>query len=236
MLPYLLALVGGFMLAYLVVAFFIFPAGVIPRDLPVPNVIGLAYSDAVRQLEQVGFVAERGEQRFHNAAPRGSVLDQQPAPGTDETPGTRVLLIVSAGQRIGTIPGVIGMTREQALSALETAGFRVGQVAERASNEPRGAVIDSRPRPGVQAPMPSDVALVVSAGPTMVVVPDVIGRPLDDAKILLQQVGLTIGEITWATGAAITDAAAVVVSQSPAAGSETPMRTRVSLTAGSRFR
>jgi serine/threonine-protein kinase len=147
-----------------------------------------------------------------------------------------VLLIVSAGQRIGTIPGVIGMTREQALSALETAGFRVGQVAERASNEPRGAVIDSRPRPGVQAPMPSDVALVVSAGPTMVVVPDVIGRPLDDAKILLQQVGLTIGEITWATGAAITDAAAVVVSQSPAAGSETPMRTRVSLTAGSRFR
>ena len=236
MLPYLLALVGGFMLAYLVMAFFVFPAGVIPRDLPVPNVIGLAYSDAVRQLEQVGFVAERGEQRFHNAAPRGSVLDQQPAPGTDETAGTRVLLIVSAGQRIGTIPGVIGMTREQALTALETAGFRVGQVAERASNEPRGAVIDSRPRPGVQAPMPSDVSLVVSAGPTMVVVPDVIGRPLDDAKILLQQVGLTIGEITWATGSAITDAAAVVVSQSPAAGSETPMRTRVSLTAGSRFR
>ncbi|MEX2179159.1 MAG: PASTA domain-containing protein [Gemmatimonadaceae bacterium] len=234
-LPYVLALVGGFMLAFLIVAFFIFPAGVIPRDLAVPNVIGLTYADAERAMQQVGFQPERGEQRFHTAAPRGTILEQRPAPGSSEVPGSRVTLIVSAGQKYVTIPGVIGMSREQALGALEAAGFHTGDVVERASNEPRGAVIDARPRPGVQAPIPTSVSLVISAGPTIILVPDVIGRSLDDARILLQQVGLVVGEVGWATPSAVTDAAAVVISQSPGAGAETMSRSRVNLSVGSRF-
>src|SRR5438270_505291 len=74
LLPYVVAAGGGFLLAYLIVAFFVFPAGVIPQDVRVPNVIGLTYSDAVQQLQQKGFTAERGESRFHNAAPKGTVL------------------------------------------------------------------------------------------------------------------------------------------------------------------
>jgi serine/threonine-protein kinase len=156
------------------------------------------------------------------------VLDQSPAPESRDVPGTRVSLVVSAGQRFGTIPGVIGMSREQALSALETAGFDAGEVTERPSNEPLGAVIDAKPRPGTQAPMPSSVALVISAGPTTVFVPDVIGRPVSDATQLLRQVGLTVGDI----GGAVSDAAAVVVSQTPAAGSQTVAGSRVNITVG----
>lgn len=235
MMPYVVVPVGGFLLAYLIVAFLVFPAGVIPQDARIPNVIGLPYPDAARQLEQVGFGAERGEQRFHNAAPRGTVLDQDPVPGSSVTPGSRVTLIVSSGQRIGSIPGVIGMSREQALSALEVAGFDAGEVTQRPSNEPMGTVIDSRPRPGGQAPMPSAVALVLSEGPTTVLVPDVVGRPLDDAKLLLQQLGLTVGEVTWGGGGgAIADASAVVVAQSPPASSQVAMRSRVNLSIGAR--
>ncbi len=227
-LPYFIALAGGFLLAYLVVAFFVFPAGVIPRNLRVPNVIGLTYSDAVRQLETKGFKGDRGETRFHNAAPRGTVLDQQPPPETRDAPGARVSLVVSSGPRFGTIPGVIGMSREQALNALEVAGFDAGEVTVRASNEPLGAVIDAKPRPGMQAPLPSSVALVVSAGPTTVIVPDVVGRPVSDATQLLRQVGLAVGEMTGA----ISDASAVVVSQSPAAGTQTTAGSRVSISVG----
>ena len=234
LLPYLVALVGGFLFAFLIVAFFVFPAGVIPQDTRVPNVIGLTYSDAVQQLEQKGFSAERGETRFHNAAPKGTILDQQPAGGSHEVPG-RVTLVVSGGQRYAAIPGVIGLSREQALTALEAAGFDAGEVTEHPSNEPRGAVIDSRPRPGTQAPMPSAVALIVSAGPNTVVVPDVMGRPLTDARLMLQQVGLTVGEVQYGSGgAAIADAAAVVTAQSPAAGAQAASGSRVNLNVGSR--
>lgn len=235
LLPYVLALVSGFGLAYLVVAFLIFPAGVIPQEVRMPNVIGLSYADAARQLEQIGFKAERGASRFHNAAPKGTVLDQQPLPGSPETPGVRVTLVVSSGQRLAPVPAVIGMSREQALTALESAGFVSGEVVTRPSNEPFGAVIDSRPRPGTQAPTPSAVALVLSAGPTTVLVPDVVGRPLDDAKVLLQQVGLTVGEVSWGAGGAVMDASAVVVGQSPPAGSQAIARSRVNLSIGTRI-
>ncbi len=231
--PYLIAAVGGFLLAYLIVAFFIFPAGVIPEDVRVPNVVGLTYAEATRQLEQVGLKAERGEQRFHNAAPKGTILDQKPPADSREAPGIKVSLVVSSGQRYGTIPGVIGMSRELALNALETAGFEAGEVSERPSNEPRGAVIDSRPRPGTQAPVPTSVSLVISAGPTTIIVPDVVGRPVSEATILLRQVGLAVGEIAYASGGnAIADAAAVVSSQSPPAGSQATAGSRVNMVVG----
>lgn len=234
-IPFALALGGGFVLAYLIVAFFVFPAGVIPQDVRVPNVIGLTYADAARQLQQVGFNVQRGEQRFHNAAPRGTVVEQTPPPGATEAAGQLITLVVSAGERTAAVPGVIGMSREAAISALEGAGFTVGVVSERPSNEPAGAVIDSRPRPGAQTRVPSPVALILSTGPTVVIVPDVVGRPLDDAKLLLQQLGLVVGDVTWGSGgAAITDASAVVIFQTPPAGSQTVARSRINLTLGPR--
>lgn len=228
LLPYVIALVSGFALAYLIVAFFVFPAGVIPAEVRVPNVIGLTYADAVQQLQQRGLSAERGESRYHNAAPKGTVLEQSPAPGGKEAPNTRVTLVVSGGQRYAAVPGVIGMSRELALNALESAGFDAGVVSERPSNEPRGAVIDSRPRPGTQAPIPSAVSLVLSAGPTTVIVPDVVGRSLGDARLLLRQVGLAVGDVQWGLGA-VADASAGVVAQSPPAGSQAASGSRVNL-------
>jgi len=233
LIPYVIALMGGFLLAYLEVAFFVFPAGIIPQDVRVPNVIGLSFSDADQQLKAKGFSAERGETRYHNAAPKGTVLDQQPAPGSRDTPGTRITLVVSGGQRYGTVPGVIGMSRELALNAIEQAGFDAGEVTERPSNEPRGAVIDSRPRPGTQAPIPTAIALVLSAGPTTVVVPDVVGRSLADARLLLRQVGLSVGDVQWGLGA-VADASAAVVSQSPPAGAQAASGSRVNVSVASR--
>jgi serine/threonine-protein kinase len=232
MLPYVLSIGGGFLLAYLIVAFFVFPAGVIPQDIRVPNVVGLTFPEASRTLEARGFKPQRGEQRFHNAAPRGTVLEQTPAAEASEQAGALVTLIVSAGQRIGTIPPVIGMTRELALSALESAGYHAGQVEMRPSNEPRGAVIDSRPRPGTQAPMPSAVALVISEGPTTILVPDLIARTLSDATQLLRQVGLNLGDTQYEFGGGVADAGAVVVSQTPPAGSQVNAGTRVNVIVG----
>lgn len=224
---------GGFLFAYLFVAFFVFPAGASQHDAVVPNVVGISWVDAERQLQQVGFVPERAESRFHSAAPKGTVLEQQPEAGSNAGTGMRIALVVSAGPKLATVPGVIGMSREQALTALEAAGFDASDVSERASNEPRGAVIDSRPRPGTQTPITSPVSLVISAGPTTIVIPDVVGRPLSDATQLLRQVGLTVGEVR-APGGATPEPSAIVQSQSPAAGREVNAGTRVDMTVGGR--
>src|SRR3712207_7238922 len=80
-------------------------------------------SDAEQELIRKGFKPERGETRFHGTAPRMTVLEQNPPPGSRELVGARVTLAVSGGQQMGTVPTVVGMTREQAEVVLETAGF-----------------------------------------------------------------------------------------------------------------
>jgi serine/threonine-protein kinase len=231
-LPFAATAAAGFLLAYVVIAVFVFPAGAAQRDVVVPNVVGLSYGDAQRQLEAASFSVQRGEVRFNNA-PKGTVIDQQPEAASISTAGIRVSLVVSNGPRLSSVPAVVGMSREQALAALEAAGFVTGNVSERASNEPRGAIIDSRPRPGAMAPTPSPVSLVMSAGPTTVVVPDLVGRPLSDAMQLLRQVGLAVGEIRAAGGGAA-GPSATVQSQAPAAGNQVLAGTKIDMTTGGR--
>ncbi len=233
---YVAAGLSGFTLAYVLVAAFVFPAGAAQSDALVPNVVGLQYADAEKKLAQTGFTVQRGEVRFHGAAPRGSVLSQDPEPESNAPPGARITLSVSGGPKVAAVPSIIGLSREQAQLALEQAGFTMGLVSERPSNEPRGAVIDARPRPGTQSPAPSPVALVVSAGPTNVVVPDLTGRPLSDAFQLLRQVGLRVGDVKTPAGAVIPtpDMAVMVQSQTPIAGNLVIAGTKVDLTVGGR--
>ena len=229
--PFFYLFSAGFLFAYIIVALFVFPAGAAQHDGTVPNVVGVPFADAQRQLMQAGYNVTRGESRPHNAAPRGTVLEQVPEPGANAAAGSRVTLAVSAGPRLGVVPAVIGMSREQALTSLEGAGFVAGVVSERPSNEPRGAVIDSRPRPGAQAPMPSPIALVVSAGPTTIEIPDLIGRPLSEATLLLRQVGLTVGDVRG-PNEGIPDPSSIVQSQSPSAGNQVSAGTRVNIIVG----
>jgi len=94
-LPYAVTIIGGFLIAYLIVAFFVFTSGVVPGNAKVPNVTGLQFDDAAKRLAQVGFKAARGDQEYREATPVGTVLVQDPRPGTKEPEGSSVTLTVS---------------------------------------------------------------------------------------------------------------------------------------------
>jgi eukaryotic-like serine/threonine-protein kinase len=163
-LLYAVVIVGGFLLAYLIVAFVIFPSGVIPGNAKVPNVTGLMFDDATKRLAEVGFKSEHGESRFHAASPKETVLEQVPIAGTHEVEGTTVTLVTSAGQQIVSVPNVVGSSQTDAQTTLEGAGFELGTVTERASSVPKGQVVASDPAAGAKASIPSAVAIVVSSG------------------------------------------------------------------------
>ena len=95
--PFVAAAIGGFAAAYLLVALVIFPSRATHGDAKVPNVIGLMFDDATRRLSAVGFKAERGEDRPHEASPKSTVLDQDPRAGERDPEGTYVRLTLSAG-------------------------------------------------------------------------------------------------------------------------------------------
>jgi beta-lactam-binding protein with PASTA domain len=214
-LVYLVSIVAGFALAYLVVAFVVFPAGVVPRDVKVPNVTGLMYDEAEQRLAQAGFKAERGEQRYNNSAPKMTVLEQTPPPGAREGLGNTVTLAVSGGQRMVAVPTVTGMTQGDAQAILEKNGFDVGEVSEQQSNSPRGTVIATRPAAGSQVSVPSTVGLVMSSGAASIMMPDLMGRDIVDARQLLLQLGAKNVQVDRDPNGV--GAVGAVISQSPVA-------------------
>ncbi|MEP6991893.1 MAG: PASTA domain-containing protein [bacterium] len=214
-LLYLVSIAAGFALAYLIVAFVVFPAGVIPKDVKVPNVTGLTYDEAAQRLAQAGFKAEQGEQRFNNTAPKLTVLEQSPPPGAREGIGNPVTLVVSGGQRIVAVPTVTGMTKSEAQAVLEKAGFDVGDAVEQPSNAPRGTVIATRPAAGAQLSVPSTVSIVLSGGAAAIQMPSLVGRDMEGARQTLVQLGVRDVKIVWDPMAI--GARGTVVGQNPAA-------------------
>ena len=101
-LPYAVVIIGGFLAAYLIVAFVIFPSGVVPGNAKVPNVTGLLFDDASKKLGSVGFTATRGGGEYREATPINTVLSQDPPAGTKEPEGSAVTLTVSTAT--GTPP------------------------------------------------------------------------------------------------------------------------------------
>ena len=228
-LVYLVSIAAGFALAYLVVAFVVFPSGVIPRDVKVPNVTGLSYDEAVQRLAQAGFNGEKGEQRYNNSAPKMTVLEQSPPPGSREGIGNPVTLVISGGQRIASVPTVTGMARAEAQAALEKEGFDVGEATESPSNAPRGTVIGTRPAAGAQVSVPTTVSLVLSGGAPTMQMPSLIGRDVQGARQTLMQLGVRDVKVAWDPMAI--GAHGTVVGQIPAAGATLPPGSPVELRA-----
>lgn len=217
-LLYLVSIVAGFALAWLIVAFIVFPTGVVPRDVKVPNVTGLLFDEAEQRLAQAGFTTERGEQRYNNSAPKMTVLEQTPAPGTREGVGSPVTLVVSGGQRIVTVPTVTGMTRIEAQVRLEQDGFDVGDVGEASSNAPRGTVVGTRPAAGSQVAVPSTISLVLSRGPEAATtqMPSLMGRDLGGARMVLSQLGVRDVQVVYDPMS--TGPSGTIIGQSPVPG------------------
>ncbi len=227
--PYLAASVGGFGLAWVLVAVYVFPSGAAPGDAKLPNVVGLSFDVASQRLQQAGFKAQRGEMRFENAAPKMSVLQMTPNEGTAQPLGSTVVLDLSNGPRTAAVPNLFGMLPARADSALTAAGFSIApDTVLQASNQPVGSVIQTRPAAGSRAVVPSAVTLVLSAGPATIAVPDLSGRTIVEARILLEQLGLALGDVTILSGGGNQDLASVV-KQNPTEGTLVPAGTRVTV-------
>ncbi|MBA3645151.1 MAG: PASTA domain-containing protein [Gemmatimonadaceae bacterium] len=215
-LPYLIVAVGGFLIAYLAIFLFAFPAEVIPDEGVLPNVVGLNFADAQIALEKAGFHAQQGETRFHKSVRESVVLQEDPPAGSRQKRGTDVVLAISGGQRTAEVPQLIYMTQQQAKVAIENTGLALGTITEKMSDQQRGFVVESSPPAGTKLQLPASVDIVVSKGPVALPVPDLTGRSLAEARSMLEAAGLRLGGISRDTSSINPEG--TVMGQIPAPG------------------
>ena len=116
------------------------------------------------------------------------------------------------------VPGVVGLLQSDAEAVLVTAGLTVGTITEENSlTVPAGDVISQSPVMGTIVVEGSTVDLVVSLGPAIISVPDVVGLLQVDAETAIMAAGLVVGAIST-RHSALTEGG--ILSQDPAGGSD----------------
>jgi serine/threonine-protein kinase len=104
-----------------------------------------------------------------------------------------VTLVVSDGPAPVDVPDVTGRPEAEATAVLTAAGLLVEVDPARVEDDavPAGSVVSQAPGPG-QAERGSTVRLVISDGPPLVAVPDVVGRQFSTAERELTELGLVV--------------------------------------------
>ncbi|WP_030203628.1 Stk1 family PASTA domain-containing Ser/Thr kinase [Streptomyces sp. NRRL S-87] len=184
----------------------------------VPNLLGKTQEDAQQRLAAAGLDVEGVRREFSDSYERGTVMATDPAGGARIRGNGSVVLTVSRGPKVVTVPTVKGMPLAQARKALAKAGLAPGVVTQEFSRDvARGAAISTDPGAGEQRAPDTAVAIVVSKG-APVPVPTVVGEPLDRARTTLEALGLVVQVAPEQTNSP--QPAGAVANQSVAAGTQ----------------
>ena len=158
---------------------------------PIPEVLGAEADQAVRQLEEDGFVAELSPQKPYDlTVPLDHVLAQEPTGSTRL--GETVTLVLSAGPRPVEVPQVVGESVEDAQAAVTGADLVVASEERYHPTAPQGTVITTEPSGGEVVDEASTITIVVSLGPEPLEVPSVIGAPVEEARTELRDLDLEL--------------------------------------------
>ncbi len=163
-----------------------------PDRRAVPPVTGKDPEAATAALTGVGLrVAGSPSYAWSQSVAKGLVVGTNPAAGTRLRPGTAVQLVLSRGPQPVSVPNVTGLPQDEAVAKLQHVGFRVTVQQVFSDTVAAGVVVDQSPSSGT-ADRGSTVTLHVSKGPDVVVVPDVVGDSVDEARSTLTDLGLKV--------------------------------------------
>jgi len=186
------------------------------RYTTAPPVLGLTQQVATAKLQGAGLLAKVDERKeFSETVANGLVLRQDPAANGRVRKDGTVTLVLSRGPDRRAVPALVGSTQEAATQLLKTAGLRVGVVKQEFSKASRGTVIRTDPPAGQRLRPGAAVALVLSKGIEQLPVPDVQGKPQEEAEATLRKAGFEPASTLVFNE---TVAKGLVIDQSPSAG------------------
>jgi serine/threonine-protein kinase len=191
----------------------------------VPSVKGMQLAQALQLIQAAGLQATTTY--ISSTQPVGTVLDQNPAGGTQIKTTEKVHLTVSGTQTSVLVPSVIGQSPASAGSVLRGAGLTVGSQSNACANQSAGLVAQQNPPAGANVPPNTAVNLVVSSGPCATV-PNVIGQSQSQAQASISNAGLA-STTSFDTTCANNAPPGTVDSQNPTAGNQLPSGSTVAI-------
>jgi serine/threonine-protein kinase len=185
-----------------------------PPPVDVPDLTDLIVEEAGARLAKAHLELGVRHEVYSDAVGLGKVVRQSPAFGEQAPRGSAIDVWISKGPQPRPVPKVVGLKKDQAESALSTAGFHVA-VKEKFSDQiPRDQVIAQDPPAKSKLQPGQTVTITVSLGPRTFHLPSFRGMSETAAVAAIRDLGLVPAVVPIPGGTS-----GVVVSQLPAAGS-----------------
>jgi eukaryotic-like serine/threonine-protein kinase len=132
-----------------------------PKQVAVPDVVGLTKEEAQQTLGNQGFQFTVTEQGSADADP-GTVLSQDPAGGTETEPGSTVAIVVARAIPMVIVPDLLNTSETEASDTLTAAGLEP-RTSLRDVTDPNqdGIVLEQRPTSGTEVQQGAPVRVFV---------------------------------------------------------------------------
>lgn len=137
----------------------------IGQQTSVPNLIGRSKQETEKLLAEAGLQMVIKEERADPKAPKDTVLEQSPPPGTTAQRGEVVSVVLSKGPPVNNVVSVIGMQyNDEVRKGLESYGWVVKFDSEWSQDRPVGYILSQIPPPGIPLTAGQPLTLVLSSG------------------------------------------------------------------------
>ena len=201
-----------------------------PAEVELPELVGMSKEEAQKTAEDLKLVFEVSSEEYNKDVPEGYVISQDPTYIADYNvkEGSTVKVVISKGQEKTTVPKVVGMTRQEAVDALEEANLKAEIVEETSRTVEEGYVISQEVEAESEVYAGDTIKIHVSTGTGIkqVTVQNVVGQTEADAKSTLEGQGLKV-TVNYAEA---TSNDGKVTAQSVAGGTTVDEGTTVTLT------
>lgn len=201
------------------------------KSYPVPDIRGKTVEEAqeMESVKDIFLIEVQGSRTTEEYQP-GQIVEQDPAAGRTRKSNLVIQVYVAAEPEKVPMKDLVGMEYRQARVLLTDMGLDLKITTETVSSDKYGAdaVIETVPAADEPLVAGQTVILRVSTGPETVTVPTFTGQDIANAVQNAQDLGLTMGEITYDTFSFAPQGQ--VIEQSIKPTDEVPGGTKISFT------
>lgn len=166
------------------------------EEVEVPGLVGLSLKEADQELSKVGLKLKVLPGQYHAEVEKDHIISQRYVEGFKVKKGREIGVVPSLGIQMKKVPDIVGMDRSAAEIELRNSGFRPGKIDKIHDDKfEENQVISQNPLGGTEAEPGEYVDMMVSEGPTpeRIPMPNLIGKSLDEARQILKENNLVIG-------------------------------------------
>lgn len=201
------------------------------KEITVPDVKGMSYSEAKEVLEAKGLKIEKADEPIASQKiEKGKVVSQTPSKNSKVKKGRTVRVILSAGNTELKVPDLKGLSYKEAKTLLSEMGLQISKGDEVDSDSvTEGLIASQYPSAKTKVDKGDIITVNISKGKKDAVIPKLVGTTFtseSDVSATLSKYGYKLGKVSYEESY---ETPGTIIKQSPDAGTTAEKKTTVDI-------